>query len=141
MAVPTQQPELPQLVRSYVHYGNLVDNYTKQAAGARKLRDGFESQIIKTLRSNHMENAVIQIAGATLQCTNEKCAPTLSMPRLEQYLHGYFQQKGNGLDETDAILRYIRLQKTNDTQVVAKLKKTPLPMPLPAPGGNQGHLK
>lgn len=143
MAAPNQQPELSQLVRSYVHYGNLVDNYSKQAGGARKLRDGFESQIIKTLRNNHMENAVIQIAGATLQCTNEKCAPALSMPRIEQYLHGYFQQKGNGLDETDAILRYIRLQKTHDTQVVAKLKKTLLPMPLPAPGfqGNQGHLK
>lgn len=130
-----QQPDLSHLIRSYVHYDNLVNNYTKQAGGARKLRDQFEDQVIKTLRNNHMENAVIQIAGATLQCTNEKCAPSLSMPRIEQYLHGYFAQKGNGLDETDAILRYIRLQKTNDTQMVAKLKKSPLPTPLPQPPG------
>lgn len=132
MATPTQ-PDLPHLVRSYVHYDNLTGNYTKQAAGARKLRDQFEDQIIKSLRNNRMENAVIQIAGGTLQCINEKCAPSLSMPRLEQYLHGYFAQKGNGVDETDAILRYIRLQKTQDTQVVAKLKKTPLPAPIPTP--------
>jgi hypothetical protein len=133
-----QQPDLPHLVRSYVHYDNLVNNYTKQAGGARKLRDQFEDQIIKTLRTNRMENAVIQIAGATLQCTNEKSVPSLSMPRLEQYLHGYYAQKGNGLDETDAILRYIRLQKTNDTQLIAKLKKTPLPTPLPQPPGPVG---
>ncbi len=134
MAAPNQQvPDLPQMVRSYVHYDNLVNNYNKQAGGARKLRDQFEGQIIKSLRNNHMENAVIQIAGATLTCTNEKCAPALSLPRLETYLHGYFAQKGNGFDETDAILRYIRLQKTNDTQTIAKLKKTPLPQPLPQP--------
>ena len=54
------------------------------------------------------------------------------MPRLESYLHAYFKQKGNNIDETDSILRYIKLQKTNDTQVVARLKKTTL-QPVPAP--------
>lgn len=126
--------DLPKLVRNYVHYDNLTSNYTKQAAGARKLRDQFEGQIIQNLRNNRMENAVIQIAGATLQVQNDKAAPSLSLPRMEQYLHAYYASKGTGVDETDAILRFIRVQKVNDTQLVAKLKKTPLPSPLPAPG-------
>ena len=83
-----------------------------------------------------MDNAIIQIAGATLQCVNEKSVPSLSIPRLESYLHGYFSQKGSGMDETDAILRYIRAQKVNDTQMVSRLKKTPLPTPLPQPPAN-----
>ena len=136
MAVQQQGPDIPHMVRSYVHYDNLVGNYTKQATGARKLRDQFEDQIIKTLRNKQMDNAIIQIAGATLQCVNEKSVPSLSIPRLESYLHGYFSQKGSGMDETDAILRYIRAQKVNDTQMISRLKKTPLPAPLPQPPPN-----
>lgn len=134
MAQPGQ-PDLPTLVRNYVHYSTLKDNYMKQANGAGKLRDQFEGQIIHTLRNNNMENAIIQISGATLQCTNEKQAPALSMPRLQQYLHAFYAQKGNGVDDTEAILRFIKLQKTNDTTTVCKLKRTPLPAPLPAPPG------
>jgi len=136
MAVQQGGADIPHMVRNYVHYDNLVGNYTKQATGARKLRDQFEDQIIKTLRSRQMDNAIIQIAGATLQCVNEKSAPSLSIPRLESYLHGYFSQKGSGMDETEAILRYIRAQKINDTQMISRLKKTPLPTPLPPPPGN-----
>ena len=130
-----QPNQIGGLVRNYVHYSDLVDTYNKQAGAARKMRDGFEGQIIQNLRSNNMQNAIIQIGGAKLQYIEEKSVPTLSLPRLESYLHSYFKQKGNGLDETDAILRYIRLQKVNETQVVAKLKKTlstpqiPLPKP------------
>jgi hypothetical protein len=79
-----------------------------------------------------MQNAVIQISGARLQYAEEKTVPALSMPRLENYLHAYFKQKGNGVDETEAILRYIKLQKVNDTQVVARLKKLTV-QPLPPP--------
>jgi hypothetical protein len=79
-----------------------------------------------------MQNAVIQISGARLQYVEEKTAPALSMPRLEGYLHAYFKQKGNGVDETEAILRYLKLQKLNDTQVVARLKKTNV-QPIPPP--------
>ena len=60
------------------------------------------------------------------------------MPRLESYLHGYYKQKGNGMDETEHILRYIKSQKLSDTQIVAKLKKTVMPVALPPP---TGHLK
>lgn len=125
MAVqPVQQNPLGSWVRNYVHYDNLVGTYNKQSGAARKMRDDFEGKIIQNLRSNNMQNAVIQIAGAKLQYTEEKTVPSLSLPRLETYLHSYFKQKGNGLDETESILRYIKLQKINDTQVTAKLKKT-----------------
>jgi len=134
MAV-TPQNEIGSWVRNYVHYDNMTNNFTKQATGARKLRDEFEDKIIQNLRANNMQNAVIQISGARLQYAEEKNIPSMSMPRLESYLHGYFKQKGNGLDETDAILRYLKLQKINDTHTTAKLKKTLLPPPIPLPPG------
>lgn len=136
MAAPQPQQgqaDLPHLVRNYIHYDNLANQYSKQASGARKLKDQFEGAIINDLRSKRMENAIIQVSGASLQMSEEKSVPSLSMPRLETYLHGYYKQKGNGLDETESVLRYIRLQKTNDTQITACLKKTALSTHIPPP--------
>jgi len=136
MAAP--QNEIGSWVRNYIHYDNLTKTYTNQAGASRKIRDDFENKIIQNLRTNNMQNAIIQISGANLQYTEDKMIPSLSMPRLEIYLHSYFKQKGNGMDETDSILRYIKSQKQNDTQVVAKLKKT-LVTPVPAlPPTNHG---
>ena len=141
----TPQSEIGNWVRNYVHYDNLVGTYTKQAGAARKMRDDFEGKVINNLRTNNMQNAIIQISGARLQYGEEKTVPALSMPRLEGYLHAYFKQKGNSIDETEAILRYIKLQKMNDTQVVARLKKTTV-QSIPAPPANidqssQNNLK
>ena len=133
MTAPTN--DFASWVRNYVHYDNLTSQFTKQAGGARKLRDEFEDRIIQNLRTNNMQNAVIQIAGGRLQYTEEKSVPALNIPRLEHYLHAYFKQKGNGIDETENILRYIKVQKANDTQTVAKLKKTAVLPPLPPPPG------
>jgi hypothetical protein len=135
MAVSPAQPanDLTIWVRNYVHYDNLANNYSKQATGARKLRDEFESKIVQNLRANHMENAIIQISGANLQITEEKTQPSLTLPRLESYLHKYYAQKGNGVDETESVLRFIRAQKIQDTLVTAGLKKTPTGAPIPAP--------
>lgn len=130
--------ELPMLIRSYVHYDNMTNNYVKQANGARKLRDEFESNIIRNLVSNNMENAIIQISGAHLQCTEDKRMPSMSMPRLEQYLHKYYSQKGAGIDETEALLRFIKLQKQNDVQITKCLKKTAIPSAIPPPPPLQG---
>lgn len=148
MAAPQQPPAGSQAnqfatwVRNYVHYANLADNYGKQATGARKLKDKFEAEIINNLRQNKMENAVIQITGATLQCTEEKCPPALTLSRLETYLRKYYFGKGNGMDDTDNIIRFIKNQKHMDTTAIARLKKTPLPTAVPPPptggpiGGN-----
>jgi hypothetical protein len=130
---PQAQNELTSNVRHYIHYLNLVNNYNKQINEARKLKNRFENNIIQNLRANHMENAILQVSGATLQIAEEKITPSLSMPRIESWLHSYYKQKGNGIDETDAILRFIRLQKINETQTVASLKKSSLPTPLPPP--------
>ncbi len=141
MAAPVQQNDISTMVRNYVHYDNLANNYSKQASGARKLRDEFESKIITNLRANNMENAIIQISGgARLQCTEEKTSPSLTLPRLETYLQKYYAQKGSGINETEAILRFIRLQKQQDTQVHACLKRiaTPPPLPGPPPPGQMG---
>lgn len=137
MAVPNSntQQEFGSWVRNYVHYDNLASTYTKQATGARKLRDEYETKVIQNLRANNMQNAIIQVAGARLQYSEEKHVPALSIPRIQTYLHAYFKSKGTGLDETEAILRYIKQQKVNDTQCTACLKKTALPTPLPPPPG------
>lgn len=131
------QNQIGGLVRKYIHYDTLASTYNKQAGAARKLRDEFEDSIIQTLRANNMERAIIQVGGARLQYTEEKTVPTLSMPRLESYLRGYYKQKGNGMDETDSILRYIKMQKVNDIQISGKLKKTNMPnVPPPPPPPN-----
>lgn len=90
-----------------------------------------------------MENAVIQVSGARLQCTEEKSAPSLTLPRIQQYLDKYYAQKGTGVNETEAILRFIRIQKANDTQAVACLKKIPIPANIPPPpsGGGGAGIK
>lgn len=144
---PPVQNELSTWVRNYVHYGNLASNYSKQATGARKLRDEFESKIIHNLRATNMQNAVIQISGAQLQYAEEKTPASLSMPRLEEYLHAYFAQKGNSLDETEAIMRFLRFKRQQDASVTACLKKTPLasvsipPPPGSGPYPHGGNLK
>ena len=123
-------------VRNFIHYDNLASNYSKQASGARKLKDDFESRIINNLRQNNMQNAIIQVTGANLQYAEERSPPTLSMPRLETYLHKYYLAKGNSVDETDAILRFIKHQKTLETVSIARLKKNVLPTPIPPPPGS-----
>jgi hypothetical protein len=140
MAAPQSSNELSSWVRNYVHYDNLANNYSKQATGARKLRDDYEGRIIQNLRANGMENAIIQISGAYLQMSNDKTTPSLTIPRLESYLHKYFAQKGNSIDETEAILRFIRLQKQQDTQHTACLKRTPIATPIPPPPQGQGQI-
>jgi len=134
------QTDLTTLVRNYVHYDNLTNNYTKQISGARKLRNDFEDKIIQNLRSNRMENAIIQVSGANLQVSEEKVVPSVSLPRIETWLHAYYKQKGNGVDETDAILRFIKQQKIKETTSVACLKKTNLPTPIPPPPSNPPSL-
>jgi len=120
-------------VRNYIHYDNLTNNYNKQVTGARKLKHEFEHKIIQYLRGNHMEHAVIQVSGARLQLSEEKTAPCMSASNMKKWLNDYYSQKGNSMNETDAILRYINLQKTKESQVSSCLKKIPLPVALPPP--------
>lgn len=132
-----QSVNLPTLVRQYVHLDNLIKDTNAKLNMERKKRDDIEGRIIHYLRANKMENAILRVSDATIQNVVEKIQPSMTMTRLESYLHKYYSQKGNGMDETEAILRFIRLQKINDTQNVARLKKTPIPNNTP-PSGNGG---
>jgi hypothetical protein len=138
---PAQENPFGTWVRSWVHYDNLANNYGKQAAGARKMRDDFETKIIQNLRANNMEKAVIQVSGAKLTLADDSITPSLSFPRIEQYLHSYFQQKGNHMDETEQILRFIRIQRQKETRTNQHLKKTPIgPALPPLPPPPSGHI-
>lgn len=129
-----QQQTLPTLVRNWVHYDNLNTKYSKEATAARKMREEFEAKIMGSLRLNNMTNAVIKIADGQLQCVEEKQVPSLTMPRLEAYLHAYYKTKGNYADETDAIMRFIKQQKVNSAVLCTRLRKTEALPNLPTPG-------
>jgi hypothetical protein len=138
MNVPTTSntTELATLVRNWVHYDTMATNFSKQSTSSRKLRDDFESKIIQSLKNQKMENATIQITGAKLQLVQEKTFPTLTIGRLQQYLHQYYQRKGQMADETDQIMDFIKRQKQSNYETVLCLKKIPnqlVPVPQPPP--------
>jgi hypothetical protein len=69
-----------------------------------------------------MTNAIIQIAGGRLTVHEEKHANPLTLQRLEELLHGYFQQRPPGSDdETSAIMSYIKANR--GATIETKLKK------------------
>lgn len=146
MATPGPTPtnnnqDLAYWVRNWVHYDNLATSLYRQTSNARKVRDDFEDKILNSLRAQHMENAIIQIAGGRLLVQEEKHAAPFTLARLEELLHDYHKQK-NGHDETDSIVKFIR--KHRAYEITKKLKKqsgttAPLP-PLPPLPPSTGML-
>ena len=132
-STPVGNGQLATWVRNWVHYDNLAGNFSKQSTSARKMKDEYENKIIETLKAQKMENAQIQIAGAKLQICQEKSFPTLTIGRLEEYLHSYYKRKGVMLDETEQIMAYIKQQKQNNYELSTKIKKTPTVAPIPGP--------
>lgn len=136
--------QIGTFVRSWLHYDNLASSLYKQANRARQVKDEYEGKIITELRNNNMENAVIQINSGLLNVTEERNPKALSLVRIEQLLHNYFQRKGQSIDETKDIMNYIRSNRGYD--VMKKLKKSggtnvpPLPPPPPMNGGMQSNL-
>lgn len=118
--VPNQ---LGEMIRSWVHFDNLAATFTRQAQQARTARARWEEQILSHLKTNRLTNAIIQIAGGRLTVHEEKHAQPLTLQRLEQLLHEYFQARPPGSDdETLAIMTFI---KTHRGHVVeTKLKKS-----------------
>lgn len=134
--------EFGTLVRNWLHYDGLASSFYRQSTRARQVRDEFETKIIDNLRTNKMENAVIQIGGGTITLAEERNSRQLTMPRMEELLRGYFSRRG-GKDETSDLMAYIKSNREVDS--VVKLKKNthggqqlpPLPPP-PAAGGGGG---
>jgi len=119
-------------VRNWVHYDNLATSLYRQTTNARKVRDEFENKIIDALRSSHMENAVIQIAGGRLILQEERHNQPLTLSRIEEILHTYYVSR-NLPDDTGNIMKFIKKQR--EFKVASKLRKQsgPPPAALPPP--------
>lgn len=128
---PLNMVDLGVWVRNWVHYDNLANSLYRQCSNARKVREDFESRIQEALRQANMENAVIQITGGKLVLADERHAQPLTLSRLEEILHSYYQSKGVSAqqDETVAILRYLKKQR--GYEITKKLKKQMGPLPVP----------
>jgi len=132
MASPASQPtsldlqSLGNIVRSWVHYDTLTANLNKQAQNTRKERDLYEEQILRTLKNSNYEKAVIQISGGKLLVQDERHSQPLTFTSLQELLHGYFIHKPTGgPDETAAILKFIKENRTVQTGFKLKRVMTP----------------
>ena len=100
------QTLLVDAVRNWVHFDNLAESLTKQVTNARNLRSQHEANVLKLLETTGMQNATIQITGATLQ-RSQKSKPTdLSWGYLEEQLHNYYKTKGKP-DEANSIISFL----------------------------------
>jgi hypothetical protein len=115
---------LPSMVRHWVHHDKKTDEHNKLATASRNERNKYENLIIHSLQSQNMLNAAIQISDAVLNVVEDRVVPALSMSTLEAYLHAYFLKKGNNFDETDAIMNFIKQQKSGGARVGLKLKRS-----------------
>jgi hypothetical protein len=70
-----------------------------------------------------MKNAVLQVSGATLQCTSKYHSNPLSWGFLEEQLHAYYAEKKRP-DETATILDFLQARRGGKTHDC--LKKTVL---------------
>ena len=80
-AVNTQ--ELGFWVRNWAHYNDQATALYRQTVNSRKVRDEFETKILDTLRTNNMENAVIQITGGKLSVHEERHNQPLTLQRID----------------------------------------------------------
>jgi hypothetical protein len=135
MATPPQAPvsgkpavntqELGFWVRNWAHYNDQATALYRQTVNSRKVRDEFETKILDTLRTNNMENAVIQITGGKLSVHEERHNQPLTLQRIEELLRLYYQSK-HAPDESANILKFIRKQR--GFEVHKRLKKQVLPI-------------
>jgi len=113
---------LGNLVRSWVHYDTLTANFNKQAHNTRKERDNYEEQILTVLKASNYDKAVIQISGGKLMVAEEKHSQPLTFTSLQELLHSYYaNKKPGGGDETAAIIKFIKENRT--VQSGLKLKR------------------
>jgi hypothetical protein len=127
--------ELGNWVRNWVHYDNLALGLNRQATNARKVRDDYEDKIIGNLQQNHMENAIIQIAGGRLVINEERHSQPLTLHRIEEMLRAYYITKGaqGQMDETPMIMKFIKQQRGFEVNKRLKKQAGIVPGPLPAP--------
>lgn len=103
--------ELGNLIRSWVHYDDMVVTLNKQIQNVRKLRSNYEEQVLQRLSASRQSSAIIQMGDGKVTVVDEKQSQPLSFKALETLLHAYHLQKRKPLDETDEILKFIRAQR------------------------------
>ena len=128
--IQSNTQDLSNSVRNYVHYDNLATSLYRQTVNARKMRDDFEDRILQNLRTNNMENAIIQIAGGRLVVHEERHNQPITLGRMEELLHAYFVSR-NMPDDTQNIIKFMKKQR--GYEVVKRLKKQSGPPPQPLP--------
>ncbi len=139
MSFPVPIETMTRWIQSWVHYDNLATAHNRQATNARKIRDEYEDNIINSLKGTTHENMIIQINSGRLQIVDEKHAQPLTYGKLEDILHDYYRHSHpNGLDETNAILKFIRERKG---YVVSKKLKRSGNKETPPPGNAQKTLQ
>ena len=119
--VKQSNSDLIDAVRHWVHFDNLAETLTKQVTNARNMRNTFEEKILKLLEAPGLNNAVLQLNGATLKKQTKFKPSDLSWGLLEEQLADYFLTKGKP-DETKQIIEFI--QKRRGGKNMDYLKKT-----------------
>ena len=99
------------LVQGWVRSDMAVANYNKEATRMRKERDVYEQQILRTLKDENHEKAVIQITGGKLVVADDKTTQPLTFTSLEEMLHSYFTSAGRR-DETKEIIKFVKENRT-----------------------------
>jgi len=117
----TNNADLIDSVRHWVHFDNLAEALSKQITNARNMRNNFEDKILKLLEAPGLKNAVLQLNGANLQKQTKFKASDLTWGFLEEHLHEYHKAKGKP-DDTKLIVEF--LQKNRGGKHVDYLKKT-----------------
>jgi hypothetical protein len=135
MSFPVPIETMTRWVQSWVHYDNLATAHNRQAINSRKIRDEYEGNIINSLKGTTHENMIIQINSGRLQIVDEKHAQPLTYGKLEEILHDYYRHSHpNGLDETNAILKFIRERKGYVVSKKIKRSGNKDPSSQPPPG-------
>jgi len=117
----TNNNDLIDAVRHWVHFDNLAEALSKQITNARTMRNNFEEKILKLLEAPGLKNAVLQLNGANLQKQTKFKASDLTWGFLEEQLHEYHKAKGKP-DDTKQIMEFV--QKHRGGKHVDFLKKT-----------------
>ena len=117
----TENKELIDAVRHWVHFDNLAETLAKQIVNAKSMRATFEEKVLTLLDSSGMKNSILQLNGAILQKQTKIKPSDLTWGFLEEQLMEYWNAKGKP-EEAKLFLEF--LQKNRGGKTIDCLKKT-----------------
>ena len=117
----TENKDLIDAVRHWVHFDNLAETLSKQIANAKSMRATFEEKVLSLLHSSGMKNSILQLNGAILQKQTKLKPSDLTWGFLEEHMTEYWNAKGKP-EEAKLILAF--LQTKRGGKMIDCLKKT-----------------